>query len=78
MATSAMLTSGVKVTVTRSNPSMSEATPCPSLMISSMKGNSSGPSATGSPTPAPFTGAANHIAASAGVVMAAVAVALAL
>ncbi|KAI4085974.1 MAG: hypothetical protein LQ348_001499 [Seirophora lacunosa] len=68
------------VTVTRSNPPMTEGTPCPSLIVSSMNGNSSSPSATGAPPApgAPFTGGANHIAASAGVLMAAVAAALAL
>ncbi|KAI4261462.1 MAG: hypothetical protein L6R42_003341 [Xanthoria sp. 1 TBL-2021] len=69
------------VTVTRSNPPVAESTPCPSLIVSSMKGNSSNPTATGapgSPAPAPFTGAANQLAGSAGVVMAAVAAALVL
>ncbi|KAI4134957.1 MAG: hypothetical protein LQ341_005944, partial [Variospora aurantia] len=65
------------VTVTRSDPSMSEGTPCPSLIVSSINGNSSSPSATGEP-PAPFTGGASDIAASAGVLMAALAAALAL
>ncbi|KAL8783428.1 MAG: hypothetical protein Q9213_004628 [Squamulea squamosa] len=67
------------VTVTRSNPSTPEGTPCPSLIVSSMKGNSSNPTATGppgSPAPSPFTGGANKIAGSAGVVLAAVAAAL--
>ncbi|KAL8930109.1 MAG: hypothetical protein Q9172_000194 [Xanthocarpia lactea] len=67
------------VTVTRSKPYMAEGTPCPSLIISSMKGNSSNPTATGAPgapAPSPFTGGANHMAGSAGVVMAAVAAAL--
>ncbi|KAL8675499.1 MAG: hypothetical protein Q9168_000011 [Polycauliona sp. 1 TL-2023] len=67
------------VTVTRSSPPMAESTPCPSLLVSSMKGNSSNPTATGapgSPGAAPFTGAANQLAGSAGMVMAAVAAAL--
>ncbi|KAL9597226.1 MAG: hypothetical protein Q9219_005269 [cf. Caloplaca sp. 3 TL-2023] len=66
------------VTVTRSNPSMSEGTPCPSLIVSSMKGNSTNPSATGAPSPTPFTGGANQIAGSAGFVVAALAAALVL
>ncbi|KAL9039894.1 MAG: hypothetical protein Q9180_002255 [Flavoplaca navasiana] len=69
------------VTVTRSDPAMAESTPCPSLIVSSMAGNSSNPMATGvpvSPGTAPFTGAANQLVGSAGLVMAAVAAALVL
>ncbi|KAI4248886.1 MAG: hypothetical protein L6R40_000898 [Gallowayella cf. fulva] len=69
------------VTVTRSNPSVSEGTPCPSLIVSSIKGNSSNPTVTGgpgAPAPSPFTGGANQIAGSVGVVMAAVAAVLVL
>ncbi|KAL8702262.1 MAG: hypothetical protein Q9224_000087 [Gallowayella concinna] len=69
------------VTVTRSNPPKVEGTPCPSLIVSSMQGNSSNPTVTGgpgAPAPSPFTGGANQIAGSAGVVLAAVAAALVL
>ncbi|KAL8972112.1 MAG: hypothetical protein Q9183_000723 [Haloplaca sp. 2 TL-2023] len=66
------------VTVTRSNPSMSEGTPCPSLIVSSMAGNASNPTMTGAPNPAPFTGGANQLAGSAGAIVALVVAALVL
>ncbi|KAL8803041.1 MAG: hypothetical protein Q9182_003411 [Xanthomendoza sp. 2 TL-2023] len=69
------------VTVTRSSPPKAEGTPCPSLIVSSIKGNSSNPTVTGgpgAPAPSPFTGGANQVAGSAGVVLAVVAAALVL
>ncbi|KAL6720493.1 hypothetical protein ACLMJK_002417 [Lecanora helva] len=64
--------------ITRSMPSMSEGTPCPSLIVSSIGTNGTNPTvSTGSPQPTSFTGGANQVAGSVGAVVAA-AVALAL
>lgn len=56
---------------------MSEATPCPSLIVSSIGTNGTNPTVT-SPQPTAFTGAANHLAGSVGAVVAAAAFVFAL
>lgn len=53
----------------RAAPSASEATPCPSLIVSSVAMNGTSPPATGAPKPA-FTGGAHHLAGSFGAVAA--------
>ena len=59
------------VTVTRSSPSMSEGTPCPSLIVSSMSMNGSNPTMTSiNPPVATFTGAANHVSGPVGAALA--------
>jgi len=64
--------------ITRTAPSMSEGTPCPSLLVSSISGAGNGtkPMMTGAPSPTSFPGAANHVAGSMGAVAVAAIVAM--
>lgn len=50
--------------ITRSAPAVSEGTPCPSLIVSSISGNGTNPTAPGQPKTTAFTGGAQHIAGS--------------